>query len=498
MPFTEFYVQPTGSNLNAGSTADDAALQTYAGGTFVRSTGVFTVASGNPVTDGVAVDDWASIYTTAGATQPGMVGRVTARTSTTITVSTTVLAGATANVSESGGAATLKVGGAWAGLSAGVGFPLGFVAATLRNAADEPPRVNIKKGGSDYIITTALTHANNGPIFWRGYDATPGDGGLAKFFGDSASPTAPYTMLTISGTGNIWEGLWFDDNGGTTAGQSVGNNCMVELSGTANYMRRCRFTGAYRSGLRQSGGGNLFVECEASGCNRDDAAAFGQYQVLEESTWRRCISHSSNFGTDSSGWLLASDSAEPVAFIGCIAANLGSHGWEGSGNHHSVSWDGCIAYDCAQSGIHINGAIATTSVMRVENSLFVNNGDYGLTLQNADHRSAPHVIKCGFYGNGIAQVHPDINTAFVEDSITLTGDPFVDAVNGDFRLNDTAGAGAACQGAGRGAFLINTAIMTAGAANVGAPDLGACQTVLPSAAAIAADVWAYAERTLTA
>lgn len=54
MAFKEFYCNSSGSNLNAGD-GTGAATATYAAGTFVRSTGVFTVASGNPVTDGVAV-----------------------------------------------------------------------------------------------------------------------------------------------------------------------------------------------------------------------------------------------------------------------------------------------------------------------------------------------------------------------------------------------------------------------------------------------------------
>lgn len=476
MAFTEWYVQPTGNNLNAGSTNADAASLTYVGGTFVRATGVFTVGSGNPVSDGVVVGDWASVYTTAGATVATFVALVTARTSTTITVSLTAIAGAAANVSETAAAATLKIGGAWAGPSAGVTFPFGFVTSTLRNASDHPVCVNIK-AGTTYQLTTAATHANNGPIFWFGYTTTLRDSGIALFHGDSASPTAPYTMLSISATGNIWQGLQFDDNGGTTAAQSVGNNCMVEISGTANYMLRCRFTNAYRSGLRVAGGGALLVELEAYGCNRDDAAVFGQFQVLEESAWVRCISHGSQFGTDSSGWLIASDSAEPISFSRCIAANLGSHGWEGTGNHHSVSFDHCAAIDVVQSGIHINGAIATASVVRIENSLFVGCGDYGVVLQNADHRSAPQMDTNAFYACSAGNIDPDVNASFIVNSITLTGDPFVDRANGDFRLNNTAGAGAACRGASRGSFLINTSIFSGGASSVDACDIGPLQHV---------------------
>ncbi len=107
MAFTEFYVQTTGSNLNAGSTADNAAPFTYAAGTFVQSTRVFTVASGNPQSDGVTVGMFASIYTTAGATVATFVGRVSAVDATTITVDGLVLAG------QSDSRAGLPLGHSW-------------------------------------------------------------------------------------------------------------------------------------------------------------------------------------------------------------------------------------------------------------------------------------------------------------------------------------------------------------------------------------------------
>ena len=68
MAFTEFCARSGGSNLNAGTRTGNStepgtsADFTYAAGNFVNSTGVFTVASGNPSSDGVAVGDFASIY----------------------------------------------------------------------------------------------------------------------------------------------------------------------------------------------------------------------------------------------------------------------------------------------------------------------------------------------------------------------------------------------------------------------------------------------------
>ena len=98
MAYTEFCCRSGGSNLNAGTRLGDStepgtsASLTYANGTWVASTGVFSIAIGNPVTDGVAVGDFASVYAN-GSTVTGFVGRVTARDTTTITVSLTAKSG---------------------------------------------------------------------------------------------------------------------------------------------------------------------------------------------------------------------------------------------------------------------------------------------------------------------------------------------------------------------------------------------------------------------
>src|SRR4051812_30524080 len=120
MAFTEFACRSGGSNLNAGTRTGSSTVPgtsadfTYASGTWVSATGVFTVASGNPSSDGVAVGDFASVYAD-GASVTTLVGRVTARTTTTITVSTSALSGTTTDGTSN---RTLKIGGAWKGPNA--------------------------------------------------------------------------------------------------------------------------------------------------------------------------------------------------------------------------------------------------------------------------------------------------------------------------------------------------------------------------------------------
>ena len=68
-----------------------AAGTTYASGSWVDATGVFTVASGDPEADGVLVGEYAIVHPDADA--PAFVGLITDRDETTITVSLEVANG---------------------------------------------------------------------------------------------------------------------------------------------------------------------------------------------------------------------------------------------------------------------------------------------------------------------------------------------------------------------------------------------------------------------
>jgi len=161
MAFTEFCCRSGGSNLNAGTRTGNstepgvAADLTYASGTWVSATGVFTPASGDPSAEGVAVGDFASVYAD-GATVTTLVGRVTAVSSTTITVSTTAKTGTTTDGTSN---RTLKIGGAWQGPNAADWFPISFISETLKNVAGYAPRINLKNDAT-YSVTAAGTVSN--------------------------------------------------------------------------------------------------------------------------------------------------------------------------------------------------------------------------------------------------------------------------------------------------------------------------------------------------
>jgi hypothetical protein len=172
--------------------------------------------SGDPLNDGVQEGDFASVYDNA-ATTTGFVGRVTNRTTTTITVSLTAKIGTAPT--DGTGTRTLKIGGAWKGPNAADGFPLTLIAGTLTNASGDATRVNFKNNAS-YSITSGITiaTASSSPYTVEGYATTPGDGGIATLDGG----TSNITFLTFSANGTHAEYAHLKTVSSATTGTGIG------------------------------------------------------------------------------------------------------------------------------------------------------------------------------------------------------------------------------------------------------------------------------------
>lgn len=163
----------TGNNLNSGSTNSSSTTYTSTSGNW-DGTSVFTPTDGsNPVSSGVAVNDWCSVYPSGNTTTPyiAQVTAVTNATNGTITLSTSNKFG-TAPTSNSG-SRNLRDGGRWADLgmlASGVALNTGTVPVSTR--------INIKAGTYANTTTTrtwALTGAATTPLWVRGYKTSIGD-----------------------------------------------------------------------------------------------------------------------------------------------------------------------------------------------------------------------------------------------------------------------------------------------------------------------------------
>lgn len=462
MAFTEFCCRSGGSNLNAGTRTGNStepgtsADFTYASGNWVQATRVFTVASGNPQSDGVAVGDFASVYAD-GSTVTGYVGRVTAVGTTTITISSSAIAGTAPT--DGTGNRTLKIGGAWKGPNAAEAFPFAFIVNALTNSAGNRPRVNFKNDAS-YLITSGINH-NVGGIYWfEGYGSAYGDGGRAVIDAQS-NAIVPVTLTSAVG---VFKGFEVKDNGAS------GTNVGITTAGAGIDIIGCVAHGIRGYGIAVVNSQTCAIECEVYDCNKAGTANQGGFNLVTSgagSTAIRCISHD-NAGADNHGFVLGPG----ATLIACIAeSNGGSGAWENTANALGLIYN-CDFYNNTDDGVEFAPA-SSTQMRFVENSNFIKNGRYGINVSNSNHVSGlarNNGFGAGTQVNTSGQTNiPAASLMVVSGSVTYANDvtPWVDPANGDFRINLTA-----AKGAGRGAFT-ETASSYAG--TVGYPDIGSAQ-----------------------
>lgn len=452
MAFTEFYCKTGGSNmnggrLNSGSEPSTSPAYSATNGGWNSGTGVFTPTSGDPSAT-VTVGDFASVFLD-GATTPVFISRVTAVSSTTVTVSTTAKGGTAPTTAGSG--ISINVGGAWLGPNAAVSFPFNFATGAMTNAAGNQVRVNLKNSAT-YNITAAMTHTVIGPVTFQGYTSTPGDLGKATI--DGGTSGASYTMLSLSSNGidrTFLTDLIFQNNGAT--GSAAG---LAGIGDTRTTLLRVVVNNVRGEGFNSPG---IAIECEAYACNQNNSSNSGGFALMSGSLGRliRCISHD-NAGSNNNGFY---EQGGGNILIDCIADSNGLHGLL-CNNITRVTVIGCDFYNNVGSGIHSQTG---TMNFNVSNSNFVSNGAYGINLASGG-AGICLLLNNGYHNNTTAPTN-GLGAAVEVGAVTLGAVPYVDAPNGDFRINL-----AAAKGAGRGAFT-QTAASYAG--TVGYPDIGAAQ-----------------------
>lgn len=470
MAYTEFTCRSGGSNLNAGTldgSAEAATSPIYTSAGNWDGNTIFTPNSGtNPVSSGVAVGQWASIYLTSGTTVTGFVAYVTAVNNAvngTITVSSTYCSNSPP--ASGTGTYTIRVGGAWQGPNGSVGFPLNFLPGDtgsgyiLTNPSGNLPRVNLKNDQT-YSITAGIT--STGGSYWSafGYSSTFGDGGYATI--DGGTTGASYNLLTAN-TVFLMAYIKFNNNGATASLNGVYINTASITLFSVFY--KCVFSNMRGNGVFSNTtqkGSALLIECEAYACNKSNTANYGGFNITTAfgtMTCVRCVSHD-NSGSNSSGFV-GSGSSNNVILHNCIADTNGAYGLNSKGNAIIVNSD---FYNNANSGVVHSGV-----TLCAQNSIFSQNGGYGLEVTSSMNAV---INNCAFYSNTSGQTSGVDSRTTPLGSITLSGDPFTAAASGDFGLNNTAGAGASCRAAAVGTFT-QTQAGYSGA--VSYPDIGAAQ-----------------------
>lgn len=472
--YTEFYVQSTGNNLNAGSTTANTAVYTGVGDS--DGTSVFTPSDGSTPASSVSVGDWASVYVTAGASVATFVGRVTAvgaGVNGTITVSTVAKAGTFPAASSGAHTITCKTGGAWAGPSGTVGFPFGFAVGVMTNASGDPFRCNIKGAGTvaaetpDYSVSTGMTQSaadNVTSLVFQGYTNAPGDLGMAIIDG-GVSGTA-YNLLAVTGKDTTFADLVFQHHG-ASSGSTVG---LVNETGTENTFLRCVFRHARGYGLILASGPATAISCEAYDCNQVNVAGVSGISLQSSGCSAfDCISHHNNTA-NSRGVGFEIDGG--VHLLNCLSIS-NDIGVRSTGDVQQFLI-GCGFYQNNGDAIALQqGGIDPLNVLII-NCNFVKNGGWGINFGGAYNSGL--IANNGFGSGTMANTSGTINTAMgkgiiVTGSITFASGvtPWVAPNTGDFRINL-----AAAKNAGYGHY---TQVWTnqTWAGTIGYPDIGAAQ-----------------------
>jgi hypothetical protein len=394
---------------------------------------------GSPSSDGVAVGDFAALND--GGSRALFIGRITAVTSTSITLSSTYHMG----TEPADGMYELRVGGAWAGPSGADAFPFDFGSGNnaLRNTSDHPARYNFKNDQT-YAPYAAWTMAINFTTS-QGYSTSYGDGGKALMQGPATGST--FNLLRAQGASSAFYDWKFDRNGDS------GTTDLVQASQRRVNFWRCSFSNSTQWGM-YAYGNHIISECEFY-----DNAEYG-IRISGDGCLIRCIARDNG---DSGFW---SDGAMVVTFVNCVAVANGGDGFDIA--TESPVLINCHADDNTDNGVSVTGSSSPTPY--IENSSFSDNGTRGIVV-TGNYTFSGLFFNNGFGSGTEANASGDVSAShgiiesgkvtFPTDAATMT-----DPANGDYRIAlDEA------KNTGRGEY---TQEQSGQSGAVGYPDIGAC------------------------
>ena len=429
MAFTNTCCRNGGSNLNAGTRNGNSTVPgvdadfTYASGNWVQATRVFTVGSGDPVADGIAVGDYVSVYAD-GSTVTGYVAQVTARTTTTITLSSTVKAGTAPT--DGTGTRTMKVGGAWKGMNGADGVPFTLALICDLNSSGTTLRINMMNDAA--FIVTASTNctgsaSNVNGIVIKGFTATYGDGG--KFILDGGIAGATYNLFNGNGIASIVEDAIFRNNGATGVGSFLG-------TGSSWYRvvgHSCRFSGL------GSSVGQTATQCEVYSFNQ--SASGTGYGIFATSAVN-CFVHSPS-GGNNAGFAPASSSGVAV-YESCVAKGcMNGFLFAGSGATPSWSMRHCDVHESTSHGIASSSTSGKT--IHIINCNILKSGGWGINLNtgSAGNKHNGLIFNCGFGTGTEANTSGNVetnNSCNVSGSISYGSGltPWQAPATGDYRI----------------------------------------------------------------
>jgi len=288
------------------------------------------------------------------------------------------------------------------------------------------------KASATYSIGAAVTFATGaGSVLYGsatrliGYTTTPGDNGRALIQASAGS----FGMIHATGSGWTFENFIIDGNSQTSITGAL-------LTGSYhNVLRNCKVLNCTNSGVKLAGTINSIIGCEVTACSGASGAVYLGCAI--SAVVLGCYIHD-----NTTHGIFGDQTGSDVAF--CIVES--NSGGSSDGiliSTWPVSINNCVFYGNGRHGLHVSGYWI---VNKIFNNIFVSNSGYGLNAAVMSPAvTDPRVDYNAFYGNSSGA--RNIILAGAHD-VTLSGDPFTNAGAGDFTLNGTSGAGAACRGVG--------------------------------------------------
>ncbi|MGE4196017.1 MAG: right-handed parallel beta-helix repeat-containing protein [Phycisphaerales bacterium] len=345
------------------------------------------------------------------------------------------------------------------GLTAGTGVTL-----NIGGALSSPGlAAGVKVAGNDvtimagtYTVTTGSSNVDGGtinestggvaspynPSRWVGYQTTPGDGGTKPVIQINSTGVTGVTMFNLSGGPmTLIENLTLDGASKTSI-----RGVHDQSSGHVVF-RNCKIMNMTNYGLLDQNN-DVSINCEITGCSVSSAARFIGLAV-------GCYSHDNT---------IAGFESFDGTFVNCISESNSGASTDGFyANGSTIRCFGCVAYGNGRGGFDMTGNTARSALF--VNCIAEGNTSYGFRATATASNS--HLIHCAGYNN-TAGNYDGSNAPTLVNFVALTGSPFTNAAAGDFTLNATADAGAACRAAGFPATIT-------GATGTSYRDIGAMQ-----------------------
>jgi hypothetical protein len=305
--------------------------------------------------------------------------------------------------------------------------------ADITFAAGE--RVNIKRCSSRQSlgsVSMSVSGTAGSPVWLRGYGSTIGDGTKFHWTGD----------LSQSGDGVILECLDGENSSGTARMYNcTGSTRLVQCRGVHTLTGSAVFA---PMALRASG-------CVAIGCEASIAGnRAGSDGAAIKSDVYAVIYGCSAKGSGNAQAVYVTANFDATQLLRCTVDGNGDVGvLVNSGAPRGVLLlSGNSIYNCTD-GVQLGTVftIGGDGCLMVINNIFYLCAGYGI-----NNSSGTNLLEGLVINNAMGSITSTRLNGFgdVEEigDITLSGNPWTDAANGDFTLNNTAGAGAACREVG--------------------------------------------------